>query len=130
MIVAQQTTEPFTTAHDANGAASAVIIGSPQLLRRYHPIAQPLVRPLLMIVRRVLAHHLALMRLTERAHAVQGLATDRPHKPLREGIQVRALRGQPHRVHPHIGCATTRTGARPHIAKRLLRGSTCTPWCS
>jgi hypothetical protein len=44
MIVAQQTAEPFTTPHGANGAASAVIIRSAQLLRRDHAIAQPLVR--------------------------------------------------------------------------------------
>jgi hypothetical protein len=87
------------TPHGANGAAWAIIIRSAQLLRRDHAIAQPLVRTLLMVVRHVLAHELAQMTLAERAHAVQALPADRLHKPLREGVQVRAHRRQPHRLH-------------------------------
>jgi hypothetical protein len=63
MIVAQQATKPFTPPDGANGAAPSVVIGRPQLLRRNQPVAQPLVRPLEMIVRHVLGHELAPMTL-------------------------------------------------------------------
>jgi len=66
MIVAEQPTEPFTPPDGAASAAPGVVIGSPELLRRYHPIAQPLVRPLQTIVRHVLGHELAQMTLPER----------------------------------------------------------------
>jgi hypothetical protein len=35
------------TPDSANGSSPSGVIGRPELLRCYHPIAQPLVRPLL-----------------------------------------------------------------------------------
>jgi hypothetical protein len=65
MIVAQQ--PPSLSRPDgANDTAPSVIV-RPELLRRNHPVAQPLVRSLLMIVRHVVAHELAQMTLSAKA---------------------------------------------------------------
>jgi hypothetical protein len=70
MIVAQQTTEPFTTSDDANGTASAVVISRREPVRRYRPVAQPLMRSLRMIVHHVLGHECAQIATRIDMHTV------------------------------------------------------------
>jgi len=54
MIIVEQPAETFTTTDATDGAASRVIIGGLETLKRQPTVAQPLVRPLQVVVRHVL----------------------------------------------------------------------------
>jgi hypothetical protein len=57
---------------------------------------QPLMVPLVMVVRHVFADRASTMGFTRRYYPVKALALDRKHKSLCKSVQVRKVFGQPH----------------------------------
>jgi len=88
VIEVEEPAEPFPTANLSNAVRR----------RRRHNqlVVEPLMVPLLMVVRHVFGDCSSKMGFTRRNQSFKALASSRKHKSLRESVQVRTVCGQPH----------------------------------
>jgi hypothetical protein len=91
-IETEQPAEPFTT-NDATGAGQVLLFTVDQ------SIPQALMVTFVVVVRYVLRDGQSQVVFAQRHRSFEALALDREHKSLRECVQIRTHRRQPHCLH-------------------------------
>ena len=85
MVITEHPAEPFS-------ALDRAVVGSRAAHSKRALVVQPLVSPLAVVVLYVLVDRVSRMPFAENDHPFKALGFDRAHKPLGEGVEVRAPR--------------------------------------
>ena len=109
-VGAQQTAEPIEAKHRAVPRRCG---GS---MVEDHPVAQPLVRALQVIMRRVFIDQSAEVALPQRDDPAQAFRLDREHEPLGVSVKVGAPRREFHGLDPHGPQQVIEGGGEERIA--------------